>query len=93
MRNVILTLLIAWTATGVNAQTGSWKGSLDIQGLKLPLVFHFASDGCTVDSPSQGVKGVKAEKTAADDRTVKVTIPTISPEVLDLIVTWIPTVQ
>ncbi len=77
MGRVILALLFILTAAGANAQEGTWKGELDIQGIKLPLVFHFAADGCTLDSPSQGVKGIKAEKTALADSKIRVTVSAI----------------
>ena len=77
MMRKILALLSLLSVVSVSAQTGSWKGELDIQGIKLPLVFNFADDGCTFDSPSQGVKGIAAEKTALENNKVKVTIAAI----------------
>ncbi len=73
----ILALLSLLSVVSVSAQTGSWKGELDMQGIKLPLVFNFADDGCTLDSPSQGVKGIAAEKTALENNKVKVTVAAI----------------
>lgn len=64
-------------AASVNAQDGSWNGSLAIQGIKLPLVFNFANDGCTLDSPSQGAKGIKAEKTTLANNGIRVTVTAI----------------
>ena len=78
MGRLIFTLLFVLAAAGASAQEGTWKGELDIQGIKLPLVFHFAADSCTLDSPSQGVKGIKAEKTTSDDNKIRVTITAIS---------------
>ena len=77
MGRLILTLLFVLAAAGASAQEGTWKGELDIQGTKLPLVFHFAADSCTLDSPSQGVKGIKAEKTTSDGNKIRVTITAI----------------
>lgn len=62
----------------VNAQDGAWAGNLDIQGMKLPLVFHFSAEGCTMDSPKQGAKGIKANWTKSDDGKVDVRIPIIN---------------
>lgn len=49
---------------------GSWKGSLDIMGQKLPLIFHFENrdDGWTgtTDSPTQGAKGMKLKNVLFD---------------------------
>ena len=46
---------------------GDWKGDLDIQGMKLPLVLHITPAGdsftATMDSPAQGAKGIKADTT------------------------------
>jgi len=48
------------------ALNGTWRGELALGQTKLPLVFNFSetSDGttlCTLDSPSQGAKGIPAE--------------------------------
>ena len=37
----ILVLALLLMVTTAQAQRGSWKGELDVQGIKLPLVFHF----------------------------------------------------
>lgn len=68
--SIVLTML-AFTA---NAQEGAWNGELDVMGSKLPLVFNFTTNGCTMDSPSQNAKGIPAEKTVTDDGTIKVTV-------------------
>lgn len=59
------------------AQNGAWNGKITIQGIELPLVFNFTPNGCTLDSPSQGVKGIPAEKSMAADGTIKVDIKAI----------------
>ncbi len=77
IRRMFLALLFILTAVSVSAQEGAWKGELNVQGIKLPLVFHFGADGCTMDSPSQGANGIKAEKTALDGNGIKVSIAAI----------------
>ncbi len=77
MRKLFLAVLAMLAAVSVNAQEGTWKGELDVQGIKLPLVFHFNADGCTMDSPSQGANGIPAEKTAMDGNGVRVTVAAI----------------
>lgn len=52
-----LVLALLLMVTTAQAQRGSWKGELDVQGIKLPLVFHFTDKGCTMDSPAQNVRG------------------------------------
>jgi len=70
-------LFLAMSVLTAYAQEGAWSGDLSVQGIKLPLVFNFSADGCTLDSPKQGAKGVKAEWVKSDDGSVKVSIPTI----------------
>lgn len=74
---LLFVMLWAWLALSVQAQEGAWKGELDFQGTKLPLVFHFADNGCTMDSPSQGAKGIPAQREILADGTVRVTIAAI----------------
>lgn len=45
------------------ALTGTWRGNLNLGQFKIPLVFNFSDDNsktthCTLDSPSQGAKGI-----------------------------------
>ena len=60
-----------------NAQEGRWKGELNLPGTKLPIVFNFSSEGCTMDSPSQGAVGIKTNWTRSENGDVKISIPTI----------------
>ena len=60
-----------------NAQEGRWKGELNLPGTKLPIVFNFSSEGCTMDSPSQGAVGIKTDWTRSENGDVKISIPTI----------------
>ena len=60
-----------------NAQEGRWKGELDLPGMKLPVVFNFSSEGCTMDSPSQGAVGIKTNWTRSENGDVKISIPAI----------------
>lgn len=61
-------------AFAANAQEGTWNGELNVMGNKVPLVFNFSTNGCTIDSPSQGVNGIQAEKTVKEDGTIKVKV-------------------
>ncbi len=51
------------------AQTieGSWKGELEFQGMKLPLILNIKKNGSlyssTMDSPKQGAKDIPVDKT------------------------------
>lgn len=56
-------------ASFFRAQTieGSWKGELDFQGMKLPIILNIKKNGSlyssTVDSPKQGAKDIPVDKT------------------------------
>ncbi|OOV28672.1 hypothetical protein BXU11_01600 [Flavobacterium sp. LM5] len=57
--------------------TGSWQGELDVQGMKLPLVFHIKKEGekliSTLDSPKQGATNIPVSTTSysADQLTLE----------------------
>lgn len=57
------------------AQEGTYSGELDVQGQKLPIVFHFLGNGCTMDSPAQGAKGIKAEWEHDAEGKVNISMP------------------
>ncbi len=65
----IITMVLFLIAQLFSAQeiTGSWKGELDIQGMKLPLILNISKDGnvlkSTLDSPKQGAKDIPVSKT------------------------------
>lgn len=61
----------------LSAQTGPWSGKLSIQGTSLTIVFNFNEDGCTMDSPDQGAKGIKAEKSYSPAGMLEIKIPSI----------------
>lgn len=70
----LTSVVFAMMALAANAQEGSWNGELNVMGNKVPLVFNFSTNGCTIDSPSQGVNGIQAEKTVKDDGTISVKV-------------------
>lgn len=55
--------------------TGDWKGSLDIQGTTLDLIFHFEENkgtyGGTFDSPTQGASDVPLTEVSFESGTLK----------------------
>ncbi|HCR76655.1 MAG TPA: S9 family peptidase, partial [Chryseobacterium sp.] len=57
----------------INAQNivGSWKGDIDVQGMKLPFILNIKKDGnsysSTIDSPKQGAKDIPVDKTDFTD--------------------------
>ncbi|MDR1652148.1 MAG: S9 family peptidase [Prevotellaceae bacterium] len=65
-------LILSMTTMNVSSQiTGDWKGTLDVQGMKLELIFHISDDNgaltTTLDVPMQGAAGVPVEKTEFAD--------------------------
>lgn len=78
MKKVIISLLLAIYTVAIVAQEGKWSGELSIQGSKIPLVFNFTKDGCTLDSPLQGARGIKARLVNTSDETLKVEIGIIN---------------
>lgn len=59
-----LTLLLS--SVNAYALNGSWRGDLNLGQIKVPLVFNFSETEsgetqCTLDSPSQGAKGIATE--------------------------------
>ena len=70
----IAAALLSLACSTACAQQGAWSGDLNFMGTKLPLVFNFSADGCTLDSPAQGVKDIPAQKSVAEDGTIKVTV-------------------
>lgn len=70
-------LLFAFIGFFVNAQTGVWSGDLEVQGNKLPLVFHFDEGKPTLDSPAQNAKGIPVKVSKDAEGGITVTIPLV----------------
>lgn len=68
----------AFAVLQCGAVTGSWRGNLDLNVAKLPLVFIFGDDGgCTLDSPAQGAKGIPVEVVFSSADSIALDIPAI----------------
>ncbi|MBT8320271.1 MAG: S9 family peptidase, partial [Eudoraea sp.] len=56
--------------------TGSWKGSLNVQGAEVPLVFNIeGTEGqytATMDSPSQGATGIPMDETLLSENELTI---------------------
>lgn len=67
MKKSFLAFVSLLSAGILNAQTiaGDWQGVLDVQVMKLPLVWHIQQMGdslkATLDSPAQGAKGIPVD--------------------------------
>lgn len=64
--SLLLPLLLILNSADADALSGSWRGDLNLGQIKVPLVFNFSETEsgetqCTLDSPSQGAKGIATE--------------------------------
>ena len=57
-----------------NAQTGTWTGKLEVQGMKLTIVFHLDGDEPCMDSPDQAAQGIpiQVERNGMGKITIKI---------------------
>ena len=75
MRKRLALIAVLLTAVfGAHAQTGTWSGKIEVQGMKLPLVFHLNEENPTMDSPDQGARGIPiaVERDATGKITIKI---------------------
>ncbi|MDY6249262.1 MAG: alpha/beta hydrolase [Prevotella sp.] len=78
-KTLLFAAVMAVMATTAQAQgiAGTWHGQLDLQVMKLNLVFHFSKEKCTLDSPDQGAKGIAGEIKELDEKKVDAAFPNI----------------
>jgi dipeptidyl aminopeptidase/acylaminoacyl peptidase len=78
MKKIFLTIVIVLLGiTNTRAQiAGSWKGELNVQGTKLPLVFNIKEETgkltSSMDSPSQGAMGIAMDKTVYENSVLTI---------------------
>lgn len=79
MKNIVLTSMIVLASLlGSFAQSvvGDWKGSLDVQGNTLEVIFHISEASgeylSTMDSPNQGAFGIEMDKTTVEGNTLNI---------------------
>lgn len=80
MKKDFALVLFLFALATAGAQTGTWSGSLDVQGMKLPLVFHLDTERPTMDSPNQGAKGIPVQVERRDGGEILVRIPAVNAE-------------
>ncbi|MDR3226647.1 MAG: S9 family peptidase [Prevotellaceae bacterium] len=76
-KKVLLTVSLLLTIMTTNAQiTGDWKGTLNVQGIDLELIFHIGeNDGtysATMDIPLQGASGIPVETVKFEDNNITI---------------------
>lgn len=67
------------TLLSVNAQfQGDWKGEIDVQGMKLEIIFHITEDNgtytSTMDVPMQGAAGLPVDKTEVSGQEITLSL-------------------
>ncbi len=78
MKKLLLALFVFTITISTFAQeiTGSWSGTLDIMGSKLPLVFHISQTDSgyvtKMDSPAQGALGLPTTRTSFTDNKLEI---------------------
>ena len=78
--------MLIFSTLSLNAQqvTGQWNGLLEVQGMKLRLVFNVTKTDSgytsTMDSPDQGAKNIPVTKTTFEDPKIKFEIKNIGAE-------------
>jgi len=81
MRNILLLICFALMSSFIQGQEilGDWYGSLQIQGTKLPLVFHIkkqdSSYSTTMDSPKQMAMGLPVARTTVENSQLLLEAP------------------
>src|SRR5690606_39235006 len=74
----VLVLSLVVSSFGLSAQevTGTWKGTLNIQGTEMPLTFNVEEANgeysSTMDSPSQGAMGIPMDETLFADKQLTI---------------------
>lgn len=86
IKKIFACVVAALTAVAMMASdscplSGSWRGKLALGPMKLPLVFNFSTESghlqCTLDSPSQGAKGIPVEVVLCTADSLSLSCPSI----------------
>ena len=66
MKQLLVIIFLLSAVFSAGAQTGTWSGSLEVQGTRISLVFHLDGENPTMDSPDQGARDIpiRVEKSA-----------------------------
>ena len=57
--------------------SGTWHGQLDLGVQKINIVIHADPDNCSIDSPDQGARGIKATLNHSSADSLSMDVPTI----------------
>ena len=70
--SALLLLCIVFSAS---AQTGTWSGKLDVQDVKINIVFHLDGEEPTMDVPDQAAQGIPIQVERSDMGKLTIKIP------------------
>lgn len=76
-RHILILLSILVGLLEAYSQMGTWSGSLDVRGTKLPIVFHLDDSHPSLDSPAQHVKGIPMFLARPQADSISIAIPYI----------------
>lgn len=76
-KSATVAVLLGCTATQADALRGTFRGDLAVGQIKIPIVFNFTENAegvteCTLDSPSQGARGIATKIWHCSDDSVAV---------------------
>jgi dipeptidyl aminopeptidase/acylaminoacyl peptidase len=76
-KSIVIIILICMSIYSFAQEfTGDWKGTIEVQGTKVELIFHITnSDGVlatTLDVPMQGASGIPLDKTTSNDNEITI---------------------
>ena len=76
MKRLLITIIFISMSALLWAQTGTWSGQLEVQGVKLTIVFHLDGENPSMDSPDQGANGIpiQVEKTGTGKVSIKIPV-------------------
>jgi hypothetical protein len=77
MRKKFIIIVLLFWVFYAHAQSGTWSGKIEVQGMDLAVVFHIDETSCTFDSPDQGVRGIPAELILSETDNLRIQITSI----------------
>lgn len=76
---IVTVLFMANISAYAQSITGDWKGTLDVQSMKLDIIFHINNleekYTSTMDVPAQGATGIPVDETTFSDNKVTFKLP------------------
>ena len=75
MKQLLVIIFLLSAVFSAGAQTGTWSGSLEVQGTRISLVFHLDGENPTMDSPDQGARDIPIQVEKSATGAVIIRIP------------------